>query len=335
MSETFPTYISEITEIPEANRKIILEYAHKFHPENLELVEAQIETLKNSPNRIIEVRDDLVGLAAGVRESMEVFVVSSFIAFAKASKTFPYRYSVLPSELLEATKSGVDDYFAKSFNPRFGLTPEHWRNKWLCVMSRATYQVISTKDWANDSLKMTAAGNLVYEEHLDLDRKGRFIDRRTLNSNAMEKHFPFYNKTQLPESDAPRGLLTHATQKESLPDIWSTGFIAPKQHITPVSFSEGVISLPYSDKVLIFNPTVLRKAGFALMRYNENPIDSVEIVEVLEPLPIPVFLASGLFDTAYFKPEKVQKDAHVWSFAEPSAAFGTEDLKRLAQEINH
>lgn len=290
-----------------------------------------VSRLKKETNRLVEVPEHLIDLAKQVKAQMEIFVVSSFLDYALATGILPYKYSVIPARLDEPTQQGLSKFFNDSYRPGSGLSPEHWRNKWLCVMSRSLYQV---KLWGDkDRLSISGGGLLTYKYHLDLTKHKRFLKRELLRYPSKSGKFPYYYETRIPSQAVPRQLLTHATDADTIEPITSSGFIAPYQHITPVSLSEGVVSLPYSDKVFVFDPEVLKQAGHLLMRFDESRIDSDEILEVLEPLPVPVFLASGLFDTSYFRPRKAQSNAHVWSFAEPSAAFGHQELRDLQSYV--
>jgi hypothetical protein len=296
------------------------------------LLRRHLSLLKREQNEVHLVRPEIVDLATRVRSSMEVIVVSTFLDYANRVGVLPHDESVLPSELGEPSEEAVENFFRNSYAEASGTPYGLWKNRWLCTMSNALKSVVDVKAYDKDRLKINN-GQLTYKFHLDLGRKHRFPKEDALTLTAIEKSFPSRASIELPEVGSPRGLITHSTQSVRINDIFSSGFIAPYKHIRPVSLSEGVVSLPYSDRVFIFDPEILKEAGFRLMRYYENPDDAGEIAEVLEPLPVPVFLASGFYETTFFDPWEAKKRAHIWSFDEPTASFGETQLEVLQQKI--
>jgi len=305
-----------------------------FSPDEHKAIKRQISTLGRKNNEIHPVNDTLIAIASNVRRRMSHFVVGSFLKYAKEVGVLPSIYSIFPDQLPNDPLTGVDEYFRQSFREDYGIPRTLWDNRWLCAMSNGLRQVQARGNlWTKNRLAVAKDGVLRYSYHLDSSRKKYFPRDIDLDSAAMTDTYPSIDKVHLIADGQKRGLLTHATQAKSLREILSSGFLAPYRHIRPLSLSEGVASLPYSEKVIIFDPRVLHRAGFALMRYDENPVDAHEILEVREPLPIPIFLASGIYDTARLHPEAAKGRAYIWSLDEPSGAFGKNELLELQRKI--
>lgn len=305
-----------------------------FSPDEHKAIKRQISVLGRKNNEIHPVNDKLIEIASNVRKRMSHFVVGSFLKYAKAIGVLPSVYSIFSDQLPKDPLTGVDEYFHQSFREDYGIPRKLWDNRWLCTMSNGLRQAQTRgKLWTQNRLAITKGGVLRYSYHLDSSRTDHFPKDIDLDTAAMSNTYPSIDKVHLIADGQKRGLLTHATRAKSLREILSSSFLAPYRHIRPLSLSEGVVSLPHSEKVIIFDPSVLRRAGFALMRYDENPIDAHEILEVREPFPIPIFLASGVYDTALLNPESAKGRTHVWSLDEPSAAFGRSELLQLQKKI--
>lgn len=310
-------------------------FEFSFSPDEYKAIKRQISLLKRRNNEIHPVSDNLVEIASNVRKQMGRFVVGSFLEYARETGVFSNSNSVFSDNLPEDSVNGLEEFFKQSYRDESGIPRRLWDNRWLCAMSNGLKQAQSTGTlWVKNRLIIAKDGVLRYSYHLDTSRKDYFPKGMDLTVEAMEETYPSKGKISLVENGEKRGLLTHATQIRSLREILSSGFLAPYRHIRPLSLSEGVVSLPYSEKVIIFDPDILKQAGFALMRYDEDPIDAEEILEVREPLPIPIFLASGIYDTTMFNPERAKKNVHIWSLDEPTAAFGNNELLTLRAKIN-
>lgn len=326
--------ISHKETIPSTERIINSDFNLPFSAGEHKDIKRQISLLGRRNNEIHPVNDTLIEIASNIRKRMSHFVVGSFLKYAKEIGVLPSIYSIFSDRLPQDPLTGVDEYFHQSFKEEYGIPRKLWDNRWLCAMSNGLRQAQARgKLWTQNRLAITKDGVLRYSYHLDSSRTDHFPKDIDLDTAAMTTSYPSIEKIHLVEDGQQRGLLTHATHDKSMRDILSSSFLAPYRHIRPLSLSEGVASLPHSEKVIIFDPRVLQKAGFALMRYDENPIDAHEIAEVKEPLPIPIFLASGIYDTARLHPEAAKERAHVWSLDEPSAAFGKNELLDLQRKI--
>lgn len=327
-------FLSRKPEILNEERTLDKEFIFPLSSPEFKAVKSRISLLRRKNNEIHSVHDDVVELASNVRKQMGRFVVKSFLDYARDTGVLPSRQSVFTDHLPEDSVEGIEEFFRQSYRPDSGIPRKLWDNRWLCALSNGLKHAMATGNiWIKNRLEITKEGLLTYTYHLDPLRKDHFPSAEDLTVEAMSDTYPSIGKVHLVDDGKSRGLLTHATRTGNMREIWSSGFVAPYRHIRPISLSEGVASLPYSDKVIIFDPNVLRKAGFALMRYDENPIDAHEILEVREPLPIPLFLASGVYDTARLHPEAAKGRAYVWSLDEPSGAFGKNELFDLQRKI--
>jgi hypothetical protein len=338
-SELFdtPNPSSRLSEevLPKSELIVHNDFELPFLPDEHKDIKRQISLLGRKNNEIHPVNDSLIEIASNIRKRMSHFVVGSFLKYAKDIGVLPSVYSIFSDQLPKDPLTGVDEYFQQSFREDYGVPRKLWDNRWLCTMSNGLRQAQARgKLWTQNRLAIAKDGVLRYSYHLDSSRKDHFPKDIDLDTAAMTNTYPSIEKVHLIPDGQQRGLLTHATQAKNMREILSSSFLAPYRHIRPLSLSEGVASLPHSEKVIIFDPRVLHRAGFNLMRYDENPIDAHEILEVREPLPIPIFLASGIYDTARLHPEAAKGRAFIWSLDEPSAAFGQSELLNLQGKIH-
>lgn len=326
-------------------------------------IESQIASIlqAEASGQLIPTPDSLIQLGASLRLATELFIVTTFQSYVVQHLGQEFnRYPRIPETTFPTTldsydQNGLDQFYHQSIG-RKHVDSDLWRARLLVFMSSRISDMFSRgygefrdKQGSvhfDDSLHFVINHNFVI-----VDLGVPIIDSKQVSLSPGSKQTDQLHRTTLltPE-DFSGQLLTHALSADALNSVINDSMISFGGQIGRVCTSRHLISIDpdhsCGEHVIIIDPQVLSKAGIPIMTVDEGGqyglINDGQIIqEVRFGLPIPLFLAAGIFSNLFFR--NPNENIRVRRFENPSTgdmlptpgtcAYGQETLTLLATQL--